>query len=306
MIHVSPLALAVGLLATQASAHVDVTHMTQPYNNPYGPNHTFYDAEEAMHTEVTIGDPQDIKETAHEPVLVEQTADPVDDEPVVEEDDDDPIEGFNRVIFEINDFFYGLIFTPAAKIYRGIFPEEVRTRVHYVLRNLWEPVNFGNSLLQGDFEEAGTAVGRLVTNSTIGVAGIFDVGEDWGMPYERRDFGMTLASWGVGEGGYFVLPLIGPSTFRDAPGIAVDIAMDPLTWILPHTDVYYLAYVRAGMETLDEYSDVMPGIEDLRETSVDFYASIRAWHLERRRAKVREALGEPIVTSDAPSPDDED
>lgn len=295
MTRTSTLVLAIALGTSPLLAHVDMTHITQSHHM----DHMMYEVEVDR---TPMGDVREIRE-----IKVSQTTDQVqigetEVVVVIEEDDDDPIEGYNRVVFEINDFFYGLLFTPIAKIYRGIFPDEVRTRVNYVLRNLWEPVNFGNSLLQGDFEEAGTAIGRLVVNSTVGVGGVFDVGEDWGMPYQRRDFGMTLASWGVGDGGYFVLPLIGPSTFRDGPSIAADIAMDPLTWILPHTDVDYLSYVRGGTEYLDEYQSVMPHIEDLRETSIDFYASVRSWYLEKRRANVRKALGEVAQEVDAPKP----
>src|SRR5690606_17780478 len=114
-----------------------------------------------------------------------------------------------------NDMVDTLVLQPAAATYRFIVPEPVQDGIRNVLRNLNGPVILANDLLQGEFDRAGDTAMRFLINSTIGLAGIFDVASDWGYEYHDEDFGQTLASWGVGEGFYLVLPLLGPSNLRD-------------------------------------------------------------------------------------------
>ena len=211
----------------------------------------------------------------------------------------DPIEPVNRVIFFINDLIDGLFLQPASKIYNGVLPEFVKTRIHNVLVTLMHPVVFGNDLLQGEFEDAGVTLSRLLINATLGVGGMFEVAEDWGLPYQKKDLGQTFARWGVGEGFYIVIPILGPSTARDAVGRVGDAAMNPLTWTLgsPLTEVY------AGVNVGEARADVEPLLQDLKANSLDYYAALRAWYLERRK-RVIEGHQEELL--DTPTPNDED
>jgi phospholipid-binding lipoprotein MlaA len=143
---------------------------------------------------------------------------------VVGEDDNDPLEGLNRGIFEFNRVVDGVLIKPAAQIYRGVLPQQAQDSVRSFLRNLRSPVILANDVLQGDMDRAGSTIGRFLVNTTLGIGGLFDVASELGMPFHDEDFGQTLAVWGVGEGPYLVLPLLGPSNPRDAVGLARSIS----------------------------------------------------------------------------------
>src|SRR4029077_20334792 len=142
------------------------------------------------------------------------------------ESDNDPAEGINRAIFKANVAVDRAVMKPVAKAYNEHVPDVVQTGVHNVVQNLKEPAVAVNDLLQGNVGNAWQSVQRLTVNSTIGVAGVVDVAAKWGLPPSRADFGQTLGVWGVGEGPYVQLPLLGPSNPRDAVGTAVDMALN--------------------------------------------------------------------------------
>lgn len=137
----------------------------------------------------------------------------------------DPWEGYNRWMYNFNARFDRYLFSPAAEGYKRFLPQFMRTGVHNFMRNIREFLNVYNALLQARFRTAGRSTGRFAVNSTLGLAGLFDPATEMGMYYQREDFGQTLGVWGVGPGPYFVLPLLGPSTVRDATGIGVDYAV---------------------------------------------------------------------------------
>jgi phospholipid-binding lipoprotein MlaA len=122
----------------------------------------------------------------------------------------DPFEPANRAVFAVNQTLDDVVVGPSARVYDAVTPAPVQTGVRNFMSNLNQPVVFANALLQGDVHAAGDTVGRFVMNTTIGVGGVFDVATHEGVPQHRRDFGQTLAVWGVGDGPYLVLPLIGP------------------------------------------------------------------------------------------------
>lgn len=217
--------------------------------------------------------------------------------------DGDYLEPVNRVLFEVNDILDGLFLTPLSKIYRGVVHEEIRLRIHYVLRNVGEPVVFANNLLQGEFEAGGVTLGRFLTNSTVGLVGLFDVGDDWGMPYTKQDFGLTLSHWGAGHGSYLILPILGPSSLRDGTGRIVDVFLDPVTWLAPAP----YGSIRTGARGVDDFSDVQPLLSDLRENSVDYYVALRSFYFQNR-LKQEGVENEAVVEHiDSPNPfNDED
>ena len=145
---------------------------------------------------------------------------------------DDPFEGFNRGTFWVNDKLYFYLFKPVANGYRFVVPRPVRISVNNFFLNLTTPVRAANSLLQFKFLDFGDEVYRLLVNSVIGIGGLFDPAANWdGVKRKEEDFGQTLGYYGFGQGFYLVLPIVGPSSFRDGSGMLVDTLFDPLRYM---------------------------------------------------------------------------
>ncbi len=143
----------------------------------------------------------------------------------------DPFESWNRAVFKLNSGLDTVLLEPAANAYRFVLPKFGRNRVRDFVDNLKTPVWFANDLLQGEWGRAGNSAARFGLNTTFGLLGTYDfAAHQADLPKHDEDFGQTLAVWGVGNGPYLMLPLLGPSTLRDAAGLGVDYAMDPLTW----------------------------------------------------------------------------
>lgn len=143
----------------------------------------------------------------------------------------DPFEGFNRDMFYLNERLDQYALRPVAVTYTNIMPNPLERGIGNFFSNLSEITNVANDLLQGKFKQAGCDGGRFLINSTIGMAGFFDVAERAGISKsDGEDFGQTLAVWGVGEGPYLMLPLVGPSTLRDAPSKFIDSLTNPLSY----------------------------------------------------------------------------
>ncbi|WP_256582236.1 VacJ family lipoprotein [Pseudomonas sp. MYb185] len=138
----------------------------------------------------------------------------------------DPIEGFNRRVYRFNGQFDDYVYLPVVNAYETVTPRFVRRGVSNVFANLADVPNLANSLAQGKFQKGGRTTARLLFNSTLGVLGLFDVAKAMGLPQESEDFGQTLGFYGVPTGPYLVLPLLGPSTLRDATGKAVDWSIE--------------------------------------------------------------------------------
>lgn len=197
----------------------------------------------------------------------------------------DPLESVNRVTFDVNDFLDRLLLKPLAKTYRFIFPSFVRDRVANLLGNMGEPVIFANNLLQGRLSDAGTTLGRFATNTTVGVGGMFEVANGWGMQRQSGDFGQTLHTWGINEGPYLVLPLFGPSNIRDAIGLGVDSALSPWQYIVAYgpsstEDKYTIAKLSAT--ALSEREKNIEAVDAIKEGSLDFYAQLRSVYRQHR------------------------
>lgn len=212
----------------------------------------------------------------------------LDDLAPEEDVSEDWLEPVNRVVFEANDIFLTVFFRPVAKLYQIVVPEVVRKGVRNGLTNLTSPVILANDLLQGEGTRAWETTQRFVVNSTLGLAGTIDVADRWlGIPPHKEDFGQTMAVWGVPDGGYLVLPLLGPSSPRDAFGtLAVDSFLDPLNLWLANTNRDPYIYARQGTTALAEYEALVDRIDAIRDTSVDFYASLRSLYRQRREADI--------------------
>ena len=198
---------------------------------------------------------------------------------------DDPLEPVNRTVFDVNDFLDRLLIRPLTELYRFTMPDYLRDRIANILSNMGEPVVFANNLMQGEVSNAGTTAGRFVVNTTVGAAGIFEVAADWGMPKQMGDFGQTLSVWGINGGPYLVLPLFGPSNFRDAIGLGVDMVMSPWQYIAAiggngmHNRVVYSDMAADGLTRRDQNLD---GLDALKSGSLDFYAEMRSVYRQYR------------------------
>lgn len=221
-------------------------------------------------------------------------------------EDLDPFEPINRGIFWFNEAIDLVVIGPVGHIYNFVIPEALRIHIGYALRNLSEPIVFVNNILQGDLEQARVTFWRLVTNSTLGVAGLFDVSTSLGFPYKKQDFGLTLASWGFSSGPYIMLPILGPSTLRDTCGRVGDYAFDPINWWAFFDDQAFYSYTRTAAQLIDAKADSFEVMDDLRKNSLDYYATMRAWYIERRKALMLYEVSAGEGSLDTPRPDDDD
>jgi phospholipid-binding lipoprotein MlaA len=198
----------------------------------------------------------------------------------------DPLEPFNRAMFGFNNILDRVLIEPVAKAYTFVTPAFVRNAVQSFMRNLNEPIVFANNLLQADFGGAGVSASRFFVNTTAGVLGLVDVAAVHGLPYEEEDFGQTLAVWGFGEGFYLVLPLMGPSSARDAVGLAVDTLADPVRLATHDPNDEWIYYTRNAIEGIDNRSRLLGAVEDLRRNSFDYYATVRSAYVQRRQGLI--------------------
>ncbi len=210
----------------------------------------------------------------------------------------DPMEGYNRAMFAFNDAVDTVFLEPVAMGYRFIAPKPVRIGVRNFLRNLKSPMQVVNQTLQGDLGGAGADVARFAVNSTAGVLGLIDVGAMIGLPYEPEDFGQTLGVWGLGHGPYVVLPIMGPSSLRDATGLLVDSYADPLRLYLYNTDQEEWHYARLGLTAISTREELLDLLDDLQKNSFDYYAALRSTYIQRRDALVHDQDPE-LATSPA-------
>ena len=218
---------------------------------------------------------------------VDEAAPDIDMAAVEENDVNDPIEPVNRFIFGFNEFFYAILLRPISKLY-NVLPQFVREAVSNVLDNVSSPVVLANDVLQGEGKRALQTTGRFLINSTAGLAGLFDVAEKMGIPEHDEDFGQTLGVWGVGEGFYLVLPLLGPSSPRDAVGkLVVDPFFDPLGLWLNNTDRNEIAWGLVGARAIDEYAGLVDELEQIKKTSIDYYAAIRSMYRQKRESEIK-------------------
>lgn len=211
----------------------------------------------------------------------------------------DPLEGFNRVVFAFNDAVDCTVLSPLSTVYVNLVPRLMRTGVSNFLDNLTYPTVFLNGFLQGKWGQGGRDTLRFLINSTLGVAGLFDVATGMGFGQHEEDLGQTLAVWGVGEGPYLVLPVLGPSTFRDAPGIA----FDNVASIVFFVDVGGAAVPLVIVSAADRRSRADEGIEMREREALDPYVFTREAYRQRRLFLIHD--GNPPLSA-LPGAEDED
>ncbi|ACI98174.1 VacJ like lipoprotein, putative [Rhodospirillum centenum SW] len=220
-----------------------------------------------------------------------------------EEDVNDPLEPLNRGIFWFNEAFDVVLFRPLAEIYRAVVPDPMQVGVRNVLQNLRAPLDLTNQILQGDWDGAGTVTKRFVINSTVGLAGLIDVAAKNGLPYEYESFDQTLAVWGLPEGPYIVLPLLGPSSLRDGPALFAESWADPVARLADGTDREWINYTRIGLVAIDARASYIEVVDDLRANSFDYYAARRSLYRQQRNGLIRDGRSDPAQFPDIPDYD---
>jgi phospholipid-binding lipoprotein MlaA len=203
-----------------------------------------------------------------------------------EDFEDDPFEGFNELMFRFNrEVLDRFVLKPAATVWDFVLPDPVQRGIHNAFDNLAVVRRLVNNLLQAKMVGAGKEVARFTINSTIGLAGFFDVAKDrFGIEQSDEDTGQTFGVWGMGPGPYLVLPFLPPLTIRDGIGYAFDAAMTPYVYFLPW-------YANAGMtatNTVNERSLNLDRFERVAETTVDLYGAVRNAYLQRRAAAIKQ------------------
>ena len=204
----------------------------------------------------------------------------------------DCFEKLNRGIFAFNQVLDGVIFEPLAAGYRHL-PSPIRTGTSNFVGNISTLLTIPNNVLQGDLGMAGKNTLRFVVNTTLGILGIFDPASGLGFAeLEREDYGQTLAKWGVGEGCYVVLPVLGPSTARDAIGMLSGTigGGDPWYNITVKNDTQYFTdfdyYTSRATTGIDFRAKNIESFENLEQNSMDFYASVKSLYLQDRKQKI--------------------
>ncbi len=201
-------------------------------------------------------------------------------------------EGVSRATLKFNMTLDKAIFKPIAKGYRAL-PVPVRLATGNAVDNLRSLLTLSNNLLQGDWDLAGNTAGRFAINSTVGILGFLDPAEKMGLEKKsREDFGQTLAVWGSDSGCYFVIPILGPTTARDAVGLVGNTFLDPVYQITHNTEVMDRSYSEhnywyyKGSDSVDFRSKNIESIDSLEKNSIDFYASVKSLYLQNRSQKI--------------------
>jgi phospholipid-binding lipoprotein MlaA len=195
-------------------------------------------------------------------------------------DDPDPLEGYNRAMFAVNDAVDKTLFKPVAEVYQKVLPDPVIASVGHFFSNLNDVVVVVNDVLQFKFHQAAKDSSRLVFNTTFGVLGLFDVASRMELPKNRADFGQTLGRWGFSEGYFIVLPLLGPSTVRDTFGLVGNFFVNPVTWA---TDSEGIMWSLWGLDFVNRRAGLLQIERAFADAQIDPYSFQRSAYLQQRR-----------------------
>jgi len=206
-------------------------------------------------------------------------------------------EGFSRAMFKLNHDLDKVIFEPVAKGYRAL-PVPIRKGTGNVVDNLRSLLTFSNNVLQGDFYMAGNTAGRFVINSTVGILGIWDPASALGLKENgKEDFGQTMGAWGANSGCYFVLPILGPTTVRDAAGLVGNFFLDPVYHVTHNSEIHnglvgnsnyseHNYYYYRGTSAVDFRSKNIESFDSLEKNSIDLYATVKSLYIQERNKKI--------------------
>ncbi len=194
---------------------------------------------------------------------------------------DDPLEPVNRIVFSANRELDRFALRPVTIVYRTAVPAPVRRGARHFLNNVLEPANAINAALQGDLDAVDTALSRFVLNSVVGLGGVLDVAAHAGIDRDPRTFGSTLASWGLGPGSYLMLPVLGPSTTREAFGRGIDSIAAPHNQLIQTSDQRSnLQFAEAGLRAVMFRDRNFEQLDAGYANTLDAYATVRATYLQ--------------------------
>jgi phospholipid-binding lipoprotein MlaA len=200
--------------------------------------------------------------------------------PTAADDENDPFETLNRSVFAFNEGFDKHILKPAAQVYDAALHDDLKAIITRVFTNLSMPTVVINDLLQGKLQQTAQDTARFLINSTLGFAGMFDAAVDFGLPANEEDFGQTLGVWGIADGPYLVLPIIGPKTMRDGFGWVVD----QFTYPLNYADDNALIWGAYIVDIVDRRANFLPSDKVLEQAAGDDkYLFVREAYRQRRR-----------------------
>lgn len=217
------------------------------------------------------------------------TATDAGDDDAVEVDQEiwDPLEGWNRGVFAVNDTLDVYLLEPIARGYDYVVPEVVQTGIGNFFENLGYPSYLVSDVVQLKFGQAAHHTGRFLVNTTAGLLGFIDVAKDLGLEAHKEDFGIALAYHGVPAGPYIVLPLFGPSNLRDGIGRLVDLFLDPVFYLaytdVDDTTVTAITFGLAGVRIVDQRAGLLEAVESGKESSLDYYTFVQSSYYQYRR-----------------------
>ncbi len=207
-------------------------------------------------------------------------------------------EGTSRAIFKFNMVFDDAILEPVAKGFNKL-PEPVKNGTNNFTSNIGTLLSIPNNLLQGNFRQLGHSVGSFVINSSVGVLGFLNPAEKIGLKPHKEDVGQTLGSYGIGPGCYFVLPILGPTTARDAVGLIADSFVDPFAHVTIREHELFGAsgtsmdyYTVKGTGAIDFRANNITNFESLEKNSLDLYSSFKSIYLQDRNNKIQNSTGD--------------
>jgi phospholipid-binding lipoprotein MlaA len=219
------------------------------------------------------------------PTILAQTRGPAEPPPDTQVEEYDPWERYNEKVFTFNYNFDKYLLKPVAKGYNFVMPDLFQQMIGNGFDNINVVPKLANNVMQWNWNGFATELGRFLINSTLGIGGLFDIAkQEFGLQKTQVDFGQTLGKWGLKPGPYLILPFLPPLTVRDGVGYGVDIAMDPLTYVLP------FIWDRFGMRVGNIVNDRSLNLElfqGIEETTVDLYSSVRNGYLQRRENLIR-------------------
>lgn len=202
----------------------------------------------------------------------------------------DPWQGLNRKIFVFNDRLDEWVLEPVAKGWDFVAPKPVERSIGNFFGNLRFPVDLVNNLLQGKGVEGAKTLGRFTINTLLGAGGFLDPASDLGLGPESEDFGQTLGVWGVPSGPYLVLPVLGPSSARDAPALAVDTAAAITPFFI---DGWILVGARV-IDVVNTRARFLEAVSEAKAASLDYYTFVRNAYVQRRQAQVEDRAQVPV------------
>jgi phospholipid-binding lipoprotein MlaA len=203
--------------------------------------------------------------------------------------DEDPLEPFNRAMYQFNYGFDSVVLRPVTFVYRSAVPEKGREMGSNFIENLYTPVTFANSVMQGDVTNSFSSLFRFLINTSWGIGGLFDIASEAGLKARTTDFGQTMAIYGVDSGPYLVLPVIGPSNARDAVGRVADAFINPFNYLDQGPGLSLAIW---SATAVDARSRNWKLVNDVYDTSLDPYTTFRSGFVQKRASDIRRAKSE--------------